>query len=92
MSILDTLQKRKEEADKIVNDINLKSKTIEENIRQVNSLLKEIKTKDKEYIPLIDSLKNVHDSAVGALDKFKMEKKKIEGLLLQINHFYNKME
>jgi prefoldin subunit 5 len=63
MSELDALQKKKEEADKIVNDIKSKSKTIEERIAQVNKSLKSVNTTDKEFQKIVQKLQQIQNES-----------------------------
>lgn len=89
MATLDTLQKRKEEVDKIVNDITLKSKVIEERIVQASTFLNSVKTTDKEFHNLVQELQQIHQSAKENVDNFKIEKSKINNLYSDIRKFYD---
>ena len=89
MTTLNTLQKKKEEADKIVNDITLKSKTIEEKIIQASKLLESVKTTDKEYQQLIRKLQQVQKAAHENIACFRIEKNKISNIHSDVQKFYN---
>lgn len=89
MATLDSLQKKKEEVDKIINDISLKSKTIEERVVQVNTFLTSVKTTDKEYQNLIQKLQQVQKTANENVENFKIEKNRINKLYSDIQQFYN---
>lgn len=88
MAILYTLQKKKDDADKIVNEITLKSKAIEERIERTTTLLKSIETNDKEYQKLILNLQKIQETASDNVTKFKVEKDKINKLHSEIQKFY----
>jgi len=89
MATLDTLQKKKEEVDKIVNDITLKSKTIEERIVQANTHLESVKTTDKEFQKLIQKLQQIQKTANENVENFKIEKNKINKLHSETQKFYS---
>jgi len=89
MATLDKLQKKKEQVDKIVNDITLKSKAIEERIIQVNKLLESVNSTDVEYQKIIQKLQQIQKSASENVENFKIEKNKINTLHSETQKFYN---
>ncbi|MDR1198791.1 MAG: hypothetical protein LBK94_07220 [Prevotellaceae bacterium] len=89
MTIIDTLQKRKEEADKLVNDIRLKTKTIEERLIKSTEVLNSIKSQDKEYSKFLKQIKEIQNKASESIVKFQSEKNTIVDYHAQIQKFYN---
>jgi predicted nucleic acid-binding Zn-ribbon protein len=89
MATIDTLQKKKEEVDKIVNDITLKLKTIEERIVQANNFLNSVKTTDKEFKKLVKTLQQIQKTINENVESFRIEKNKISNLHSEVQKFYN---
>lgn len=90
MAITDTLKSKKNEANKIVNEIIEQSKIIEENVDKSKSLLSNIDTSSIEAKKLKNSLNRIVSSTNAAILKFRNERDKISSLLTQVNSFYNK--
>ena len=90
MATLKTLQRKKEELDKIINDLTSKTKILEERIVQVNTALKSVKTADKEYQKFILKLQQIQKEANESVEKFAQEKKKLSNIHVETQRFYSK--
>jgi hypothetical protein len=90
MAITDTLKSKRNEANKIVNEIIEQSKIIEENVDKSNLLLSSIDTNSNEAKKLKNSLNRIISSTNDAIIKFRKERDKVSSLLTQVNNFYNK--
>jgi len=90
MAITDTLKSKRNEANKIVNEIIEQSKIIEKNVDKSNLLLSSIDTNSNEAKKLKNSLNRIISSTNDAIIKFRKERDKVSSLLTQVNNFYNK--
>jgi len=90
MAIKDTLKSKREEAIKIVKEIEQQSLIIENNVRLSKTLLSSIENNSNEAKKLNTSLNRIIKTTNEAIVKFKNEKDNISRLLKQVNNFYSK--
>lgn len=90
MATNDTLNTRRKEAIKIVEEIKAQSKIIEENAKISNRLLLKIVVDSKEPKKTNSTLKRLVQSSDETISRFRTKRDKISKLLTQVNTFYEK--
>lgn len=90
MKTIDTLKSKREEANKIVEDIKVKFQIIEENFEKSKSILANHEINSKETKKINLNLNNIIISTNEAIDKFRKQKDRVSSLLTQVNNFYEK--
>lgn len=81
MAITDTLKSKRNEANKIVNEIIEQSKIIEKNVDKSKLLLSSIDTNSNEAKKLKSSLNRIISTTNAAILKFRNERDKVSSLL-----------
>jgi hypothetical protein len=90
MAIINTLKSKRDEANKIVNEIIEQSKIIEKNVNKSKTLLSNVDTNSNKAKKLKSSLNRIISSTNAAILKFRNQRDKVSRLLTQVNNFYNK--
>jgi hypothetical protein len=90
MEPIDTLELRKKQADKLVNEIEAELKTASSYRSSVKKIVSEVSTDSKNYKKTINSLNSINRNIHTSIQKFNSEKTKINNLLKQADRFYNK--
>lgn len=90
MATNDTLKLKRNEANKIVEEIKDKSQVIEENLKESKNILKQHEDNSAETKKLNTTLKRLVNSAEEVITKFRSERDKVSKLLTQVNNFYEK--
>ena len=90
MASKETLHARREEANKIVNEILKQSKFIEDNVLKSKELVKSIVINSNDSKKLNSSLKRIINTTHDAILKFRKERDLVSKLLTQVNNFYTK--
>jgi hypothetical protein len=90
MSTLDSLNAKRDEANKIVRDILEKSIVLDKRLEESSKLLSQIITNSKNSGDLNSSLKSTITSTHKTIERFRAERDKIHKLLNGVNSFYDK--
>ena len=90
MASKETLQAKREEANKIVNEILKQSKFIEDNVIKSKELIKNIEINSNDSKKLNSSLNRIISKTYDAILRFRKERDLVSKLLTQVNNFYTK--
>jgi len=88
MTAIDTLKAKREEANRIVEEIKGQSKIVEENVSKSNDALKNIIIDTASSKQLNNTLKRINNNTSITIEKFKKERDAVSKLLTQVNRFY----
>lgn len=89
MSTLDTLQAKRDEANKIVLEIANSSNEAEKKLIEAVKLVGKIEVKSNDANKLRASLKSLIDKTEETINKFRTERNRVSSLLTKINNFYD---
>jgi hypothetical protein len=87
MALIDSLNAKREEANRIVGDILKQSKVIEENVQKSKELVKDITITTDDSKMLNSTLNRIISSTNEAVVKFKEQHALVSKLLIQVNNF-----
>ncbi|MCK4662800.1 MAG: hypothetical protein KAT68_08045 [Bacteroidales bacterium] len=90
MALKETLQAKREKANKIVSEILRQSKVIEDNVVKSKELVKSIVINTNDSKKLKSSLNRINSTTNDAILKFREERDLVSKLLTQVNNFYTK--
>ncbi len=90
MASKETLQAKREEANKIVGEILRQSKVVEANVLESKKLIKSIVINTNDSKKLNASLNRIISTTNDAILSFRKERDSISKLLTQVNNFYTK--
>ncbi|MCY1636253.1 hypothetical protein [Marinifilum sp. D737] len=90
MATNDTLKSKRDEANKIVEEIKASFQIIEANLNESKSILKQHEDNSTETKKINTTLKRLAHSTEVAIAKFRSERDKVSRLLTQVNNFYEK--
>jgi hypothetical protein len=90
MASKDTLSAKREEANKIVNEILHQFEIIEGNVLKSNELLNSIAINTNDSRNLQNVLNKIISTTNDAISKFKVQRDNVSKLLSQVNSFYTK--
>lgn len=90
MASKETLQAKREEANKIVGEILRQSKVVEANVLESKKLIKSIVINTNDSKKLNASLNRIISTTNDAILRFRKERDSISKLLTQVNNFYTK--
>lgn len=90
MSSLDSLNSKREEANKIVNEILGKSEELERRLEESTRIISKIISNSKDSDTLNSSLKSTIASTSKTIEKFRTERQKVYSILNGVNSFYEK--
>lgn len=90
MATTDTLKSKRNEANRIVEEIKESFKILENNLEKSKSILARHEDNSAETKKLNATLKKLVSSTNEAISKFRTERDKVSRLLTQVNSFYDK--
>ena len=90
METNESLEKKREQANKLVQEIQLIKSDSQSLQESVKKLYEQINTKEKEFKKHIESIDKFATTTKSAIETLKVEKTKIQTLLNQVNSFYEK--
>lgn len=90
MSVLDSLNSKREEANKIVSEILEKSIELDKRLDESTKIINHLITNSKNSDGLNSSLKSTISSTNKTLERFRAEKTKVNTILKNVNSFYDK--
>lgn len=90
MAINDSLKAKRDQANKLVNEIIKVKENIQDVLVDADELYSQIDKKDEKYKKLIQSLDRINKTTESAIANFRTDKDNIKRLLTQANSFYEK--
>jgi len=90
MATNDTLKSKRNEANKIVEEIKHSFQITENNLKESKNILKQHEDNSAETKKLNTTLKRLVSATEDAITKFRTERDKVSKLLTQVNNFYEK--
>jgi len=90
MAINDSLKAKRDQANKLVNEIVQVKENIQDVLVDADELYSQIDKKDEKYKKLTQSLDRINKTTESAIANFRTDKENIKRLLTQANSFYEK--
>lgn len=90
MATNDTLKSKRDEANRIVEEIKQSFQTLETNLEKSKTILEQHEDNSAETKKLNSTLIRLVSSTNEAISKFRAERDKVSRLLTQVNNFYDK--